>query len=656
MSKDSDFKDDTTPERSETRKIHRFFDLVALLAQKKTGIQFLGKDVLIRSRLQRRLRELSLQSFPEYMVYFQDHQEEEISEVVSLLTTHKTSFFREKEQFDYLKMHVFPKFISEGRKIRIWSAGVSSGEEAYSIAITFLESLRISGKLPSAARHLIEIVGTDIDLKSIQTANEGIYSIASLKTVDPALLDRYFEKGKGDLSDWARVKDEVWRLCTFRVGNILDAEEDLGVFDIVLIRNVMIYFSKEAIQTALRQIQSHLKDDGWLLVGLTENLSGYSIPQSHVGKSVYRKSEKILPSAQVGVSPRFPKFNAIRVLIVDDSATIRKLISKILDQDSGFEVVGEASHPIEADKILKEKKVDVITLDIQMPYMDGVTYLKKIQKTDHPPIVMVSTLGFEEAGTGLKCLELGAVDYLQKPSQFSLDSVADEFKSIVRAAVSARRDYPVISNESSEPLPSLKYSPTEGENALICIGASAGGPVALQSLLKVLPENAPPVLLVQHLPKFFTTPFAKKLAESCKMRIAEAVHDELIESGRVYIAPGGKQMGITRRSKKFYISLTSCSEALHCPSVDHLFSSVAEYGKYLNISAAILTGMGRDGSLGMKELLNAGAYTIAQNEETSVVYGMPKAALEEGAVMDTLPLQSIAQALLEGLQKNKQVA
>ncbi|MBI2711909.1 MAG: chemotaxis-specific protein-glutamate methyltransferase CheB [Bdellovibrio sp.] len=636
------------------QETEEFLRAISLKVQGETGIRFSGKDVLVRSRLQKRVRELHLKSLGEYRAYYKKKSELELPEVISVLTTHKTSFFRENEHYEFLKMHVFPKFILAKNKIRIWSAGTATGEEAYSIAITFLEALRAAGQMDSKLAPMIEIVGTDIDQKSIQTAHQGVYPLSALRELDPAILSRYFQKGEGDLADWVRVKDEVWKLCSFKVANLLTVDQSLGTFDVVFSRNVFIYFSKDAVEKSITHIQTRLNPESWLFVGLTENLNDIKTSLVSLGHSVYKMSsgEKIHSQAQIRA---FTKTHPIRVLIVDDSPTIRRLISEILSKDHGFEIVGEAGHPMEADKILRESKVDVMTLDIQMPYMDGVTYLKKLQRITHPPVVMVSSLGFDEANRGLNCLDLGAVDYLEKPANDHLNLRAEEFRAVIRGAFASHTPKPSKAVAEFKQA-ALEYTPTPEEKTLICIGASAGGPVALQTVLEKFPANCPPILVVQHLPKFFTSAFARKLSTICKARVVEGSHEEPLVAGTVYIAPGGFQMGLMRKGKKYCLAITPGGEGPHCPSVDYLFSSVANHAKDLSISAALLTGMGRDGAVGMKELYDKGVYTVAQDEESSVVFGMPKAAIDSGAAAAILPLHEISQALLKGLKKSREAA
>ena len=253
------------------------------------GIQFQGKEALLHSRLSSRLRVLGLHSIEDYVDFFKNHTEAELPELISLFTTHKTEFFRENEQFSYLYHHVFPKLILTGQPIRIWSAGSSTGEEAYSIAITFLEFMR-SVKGWEARLPDFKVIGTDVDSRCIKTATEGVYLIKHTHGLQRPIIERYFDEGKGDLSKWIRVKDEVWRLCEFKVMNLLEQPSKLPAFHVVLARNLFIYFFQDSVRKAMRNVVDHLVNDGLFFVGLMEKLDTSSFPFVAFGKSIYKEA------------------------------------------------------------------------------------------------------------------------------------------------------------------------------------------------------------------------------------------------------------------------------------------------------------------------------------------------------------------------------
>jgi two-component system chemotaxis response regulator CheB len=615
----------------------------------QTGIQIQGKEAFIQSRLTRRMRQLKIHSLSEYFEYVKSHRGKEIAELISLLTTHKTEFFREADHFNYLYHHVFPRLILSGQPIRLWSAASSTGEEVYSLAITFLEFLRtvvdLKGKIPN-----FQVIGTDIDPLSIKTAKEGIYPLKNVLNLQSSVIERYFEKGTGGLSGWVRIKEEVWRLCEFKVMNLLEDVVKFPIFNVVFSRNLFIYFFPDTIKIAATNIQAHLIDDGLLFVGFSEAIDTSNLPFVGLGNSIYKKvnkeaivDHKIAGSAGIGTSLHFDK---IRVLIVDDSPSIRKILKRILSADSDFIIVAEATNPIEAQKLLRENQVDVMTLDIQMPEMDGVTFLKKLQGIPHPPIVMLSSISGEEANQGLKCLELGAIDYLEKPSSLNLTTKAEDIRSVLKGAASSKVQSGLI---HSAPV-LIHYRGHSRHQEIVALGASAGGPTALKIVLQQFPHNSPPVVIVQHLPKFFTSAFAKKLSENCAIKVVEASDGTPLENGYAYIAPGGLQMRVVHKNGHLVIQVTNDSPMTqNCSTVNYLFQSLAALDENVKISAAILTGMGKDGAKGMKLLWKRGAHTVAQNEETCVVFGMPKAAIEAGAITEVLPLDQITTALFNGM-------
>lgn len=335
-----------------------------------------------------------------------------------------------------------------------------------------------------------------------------------------------------------------------------------------------------------------------------------------------------------------------RVLIVDDSPTIRKLLSKILDEAHGFRVVGEAANVEEADRILNSKTVDLITLDIHMPGTDGVTYLERLKNKPHPPVVMISSVNYNDAVKALRCLELGAVDYIEKPEGMKIAEDADRIRGVLKASAKKRDGLrsPLSSGQ-------IQFTRTlAAENTLIVLGASTGGVEALRIVLTSFPENSPPVLIVQHMPPFFSAAFASRLNDICKMKIKEAEDGDLVEAGRVYIAPGGKQMAVKQTGAELRVVITNDPPVnRHAPSVDYLFRSVVSLTKRWKIVAGLLTGMGRDGADGLLALKNANVYTIAESEETAVVYGMPREAVRLNAAKSVLPLQKIAAEIFKAM-------
>lgn len=343
----------------------------------------------------------------------------------------------------------------------------------------------------------------------------------------------------------------------------------------------------------------------------------------------------------------------VRVCVVDDSGTIRNLLEKIFAADQNLEIVGSFGDPLEAEKKIRELEPDVVTLDIHMPGMDGVQLLKKILAHRAIPCVMISSLNLEEGSLVLEALESGAVDYIHKPSMKELPVLAPLIVEKIHAAAAAQ-----VKKGSSAPRPSSRPSAAAAGLAngwtdtghLVCLGSSTGGTEALKQVFLTLPAHIPPVLVVQHIPPVFSKAFADRMNSLCPFEVKEAADGDEVKADRILIAPGGMQMEFESKNGRNFVRIVDAPPMnRHKPSVDHLFFSVARAYKG-RLSAAILTGMGADGANGLLELRGKGARTIAQDEETCVVYGMPREAAKRGAAEEVLPLGDIGLRLLEMLK------
>jgi len=333
-----------------------------------------------------------------------------------------------------------------------------------------------------------------------------------------------------------------------------------------------------------------------------------------------------------------------RVLIVDDSATIRGLLSAILSHDPEIEVVGSAPDAAVARRMIKELNPDVLTLDVEMPNMNGIEFLEKIMRLRPMPVVMVSTLTQKGAEVTLSALEIGAVDYFAKPTEnvaANLDECSRELCEKVKTASRARvRPYvrrdPVTTR--------IDFDPGQ---SIVAIGSSTGGVEALITVLSNFPENCPPTVITQHMPANFTASFAQRLDRLCKPSVSEARDGDVLRVGKVYLARGGDTHLEIAGSSTLRCRLNNMpAVGGHRPSVDVLFRSVASAVRH-NAIGVILTGMGRDGAVGLMTMRQQGAATIGQDEATSIVYGMPRVALELGAVEKQLPLEQIGQGILD---------
>jgi two-component system chemotaxis response regulator CheB len=333
-----------------------------------------------------------------------------------------------------------------------------------------------------------------------------------------------------------------------------------------------------------------------------------------------------------------------KVLVVDDSETIRKLLTHVIDEDPALECVEAVESPLRVEAAIVKHQPDVITLDIHMPEMDGVTLLKRILARHTIPVVMISALSKEEGTQVLEALEVGAVDYLQKPSMSDVKSFAPQIREKIRDASKARvKKASLRLSGAMRDLRSAEMDPQQ----LVVIGSSTGGTEALKSVLTRLPQRIPPILIVQHIPPVFSKAFADRMAQLCPFEVREARDGDLIEPGVVLIAPGGKQMKVRERQHELRVLIDDSPPVnRHKPSVDCLFDSVAALRRK-KVVACILTGMGADGARGMLALRGGGARTFAQDEATSVVFGMPKEALRLGGAEVAVPLDRIADKLVE---------
>jgi len=345
-----------------------------------------------------------------------------------------------------------------------------------------------------------------------------------------------------------------------------------------------------------------------------------------------------------------------RVLIVDDSAVVRQILTEILASDPGIEVVGTAADPLLAREKIKRLAPDVITLDVEMPRMDGLAFLENLMRLHPLPVVMISSLTERGADTTLQALALGAVDFVSKPKldvtrglQGYADEIIEKVKTASRSRVRALVRAPVapkLTLASTGTPTAPRPSQFRTTDRLIAIGASAGGTEALRVVLEGLPADAPAVVMTQHLPATFSTAFAERLDRHSAMPVREATDGEAVLPGHAYLPPGGKHLRVIRDGARWRCRIDDGPPVnRHKPAVDVLFQSVAQSAG-ANAIGVILTGMGDDGARGLLQLRQAGAPTLVQDEATSVVWGMPGAAFKLGAAEEQLPLEKIAERLL----------
>jgi two-component system, chemotaxis family, protein-glutamate methylesterase/glutaminase len=354
--------------------------------------------------------------------------------------------------------------------------------------------------------------------------------------------------------------------------------------------------------------------------------------------------------------------NKVKVLIIDDSALVRKTMEEILQADPDIEVIGKASDPLIAARKIQEEVPDVITLDIEMPKMDGLTFLKKLMAQHPIPVIVISTLTAKGAETAIRALEYGALEVLEKPKLNTRDLLKEQSEAycrIVKAAARAKiyrarpLGYPheqrtkATGNATKEKKDSNLSALTTTTEKVIAVGASTGGTEAIKKLLMDMPVDCPGIVIVQHMPEMFTKQFAQRLDSLCQIHVKEAGNGDNVLRGQALIAPGSHHMLLKRSGARYYVEIKDGPPVnRHKPSVDVLFKSTSRYaGK--NAIGIILTGMGADGSKGMLEMFEAGAVTIAQDETTCVIFGMPREAIALGGVTHIIPLDKIATKTIE---------
>ena len=352
------------------------------------------------------------------------------------------------------------------------------------------------------------------------------------------------------------------------------------------------------------------------------------------------------------MSPETNNPKMIRVLVADDSAFMRTAITRMIESDTNLRVGATAQTGQEALDKVKALKPDVVTLDVEMPGMNGLDTLRHIMRECPTPVIMVSSLTQEGAEVTLEALDIGAFDYVPKQSSFvSLDivKIREDLISKIKAAADSKRKRPMLQVSKPEAARKVLVASPKNAATIVALGTSTGGPKALQEMLPLLPEDLNvPVLIVQHMPPGFTGPFAKRLNGLCKINVREAIQEEEIQPGVVYIAPAGQHMTVYRRgTSKVALRLAQTPAGLlHMPSVDVMMNSVAEVFRSLTLGV-IMTGMGADGAKGMETIKREGGFNVGQDEATCTVYGMPRSAAEAGVLHRVVPLLQIPEQIMQ---------
>ncbi len=405
--------------------------------------------LMVQTRIKKRMSELGITNADQYIKYIDSNREKESGVLVSLLTTHHTFFFREFTHFEHLKAHL-PELVKKIRArgdntIKIWSAACSRGQEVYSLSM-FLDFYL--SKIDPTMKY--KIMGSDIDPESVRIAANGVYHRREIKSAPMNYLANHWARGTGDISDYVKAKKSISEHCEFKVYNLLTFHKEMRneKFDIIFCRNVFIYFKTEQIHEITKNFLNHLHSDGYLYSGISESLSALKLDIKNCGPSVYchKVLEEVAPEKII--SERLPTQAAsvikavtsvpkkLRVFCIDDSSSILTLLKKVFSEGDQFEVVGTASSGIDARDQLRslKGKVDVVTLDIHMPEMDGVTYLETYYESSHPPVVVISSASRDDSDAAMRCLRAGASDFIEKPALNNLLERGEEIRTKLRVS------------------------------------------------------------------------------------------------------------------------------------------------------------------------------------------------------------------------------
>lgn len=479
---------------------------ISKVVNQSTGIQLGEKQFsMVENRLKSHMIRLGINLFSEYLSYFQEHQVVETEKLISLMTTHHTYFFREFTHFEYIESHL-PEIVQRVRargenKISVWSAACSRGQEVYSLAL-FLET-HLKQVAPDMG---YEILGTDIDPESVKVARNGVYPWDDVKKIPMQYLNGNWVRGSGDIANFAKIKDKYKNNCQFDVVNLNDIKPINKKFDIIFCRNVFIYFNLDQIKSISNKLMNFLKPEGLLFIGISETLNGVVEAVNYVGPSVYSNKPKVenvktLPiAAKVSPvtvpTPIFQMPTLLKVLCVDDSQTILTLLKKILTKEAGFEVVGTALNGKEAIEKLKSLKPDLVTLDIHMPEMDGISYLKSQMNDKHPPVVMISSINRENSDTAMKSIELGASDYVEKPTMANLQDRSDEIRSKLKMAYQFKHKNNKLSAIDKSFKKKYEIKNTNKKARIVFANLSAAASKTTQEFIKNIHQNDPTTIFI----------------------------------------------------------------------------------------------------------------------------------------------------------------
>ncbi len=615
-------------------------ELVFKMAREITGTAFSEKsrhEVIITNVI-KRVNITGCSTLSRYLDYITQHPTE-LDHLISAMTIHTTSWFREMPHYRLLedRLRELGSHLI-GQKFRFLSAACSSGEELYSLGCV-LESYR---------RHFVgfeyELYGIDLDPISLEKAKTGTYEIEKFDAI-PRAYQPYFLYKKKTIHKTFSIDPQIRKRSFFSKVNLHDLENaELPQFDQIFCRNVLIYFRPEEIEKTAEKLFKFLKPNGFLSLGHCESISTKKFAATCIGNSTYTRLD-------------ISKFNAdlnqtFNVLVVDDSPSILKWVQGVLVANKiKCDVADSASA---ATEYLKSHVVDLVILDFNMPDKSGVDWLtEQRQNAFQTPVVLFTDVQAQDAPQILEALEHHAQDYMNKNW---VGSAPDEFVARIKSIIaSGRNKFKKLDQTSSLMQSQLERVPFEDAD-LILVGASTGGTEAMSTLLAQMPTGCPPVICVQHIPKEFSEAFLKRLCEISGLKPGLARNGQELLPGHLYMPLIEAHIGIHQVGEKLTCYLSNAEKIFsQKPSVDFLFQSASFLTKK-KIVAALLTGMGKDGAAGLLELKKMGAYTLAQDENSALVWGMPGEAYKLGAVKYMGDLHQLRMAIFATLQKKARIS
>ena len=639
------------------------YELVYAMAERLTGNCHQGefRREIILKKVEQRIAALNQNSFSDYISYLDTHPDE-LPILISNLTIHTTSWFRENPHFKILEDILLQTSI-EQKNIKIWSCAGSSGEEAYSAAMVCEEFCSVNADVN------YQIHSSDIDPVSVRKGERAIYHNRFRPQI-PEKMSKYVLVGNGNTDGLFTLKKEVRNKVHFKPAHLLKPETyPSGPFDIIFCRNVLIYFDKETSVEIINLLLKQLKPKGHIIFGHSEGIVAKDFNLHYLGHMTYQVRPTETESRQIAkerlTSQRQQDSSANQlfedrpassvldvptlktdkpiILVIDDSKTIRLSLMRIIPQElATVFAVGSATA---ATKFLEKNQPSLITLDINMPGQQGIEWLKERRALGlKTPIVIISNEDSNEIQQILSAIEGGAVDSISKEHLHTdKQGLVVKFSQLLKTPTTE-----IKIQEIKKPTLSIGYKGPSLQPDVILIGASTGGPGTLFKILKDLPSNTPPILVVQHIASGFNRPFALSLSEVSTLKLGQTNTATPIERGHIYMSTGDFHIEIQSKNDQLYVAPQSYPPVNgHKPSVEVLFQS-AILAKSNNM-AILLTGMGNDGAQSLLEIKDTGGYTIAQDKKSSVVHGMPGVAIRIGAAQQIGSIEQIRELILHTL-------